>query len=146
MWFVSSDIIYHKGARSKTRFFPVIFATESYFHFWAHIIFIAACTIFVFMNYFTIFYELLLNQLRNWLPFLLCFSVNAFLHFLKISHMHFISKNVPAGSGMKRLYGKKRPTKSRFRFYESGISVMWENLFSYLFSYYRFWLFNRILL
>ena len=43
---------YHKRAQSKAHFFPFIFATKSSFHFWAHIIFIAACNIFVFMNYF----------------------------------------------------------------------------------------------
>ena len=44
--------------------------------------------------------------------------------------MHFVNKNA-LQTGMKRLYGKKRPTKVRSRFYERGIPFRWDNLFSY---------------
>ena len=142
MWFVRWDLIYHKSVPSNTRFFPFIFATENYFHFWVHIIFIAACTIFVFMNYFTIFYELLLNQLINLTSFLLCFSLNVFPHSLKISHMHFISKNIPAKRNETFIWINNVPPKRDPGFMKVG-SLLGGRIY---FHRNRSWFFNRILL
>ena len=115
----------------KNSFIPFIFATESYFHFWAHIIFITAWTIFVFINYFTIFYELILNQVVNLTSFFISLFVEYFFAFFKnITHALYKQKR-PCKAGWNVYMGKKRPTKARSRFYESGIPVRWENLFSY---------------
>ena len=80
------------------------------------------------MNYF------LLNigqQLNNFTAVLITVFVECFLQFLKILHMHFINKNVPAKRGERFIWEKKRPAKARSQFYESGIPVTQENLFSY---------------
>ena len=52
-----------------------------------------------------------------WLSFLLRFSLNAFLQFLKISHMHFINKNVPAKWDETFIWGKSS--------HQSEIPVFW---------------------
>ena len=128
LWFVSWDVIHHKRTPSETLFFPFIFATGSSFHFWAHIIFIAASNIFVFMNYFlTKYYS---PSWLVWLQFLSQFSSNTFLQSLNYHTCTLYSK-APLLSATKSSYGKKNPTEGRSRFYESAIPVRWDNLFSY---------------
>ena len=126
MWFVSWGIIYQKSAPSKTRFFPLsllqkVNSTSELILFSSlHAPFLSVWTILLFfMTYYS-------TSSLIWLPFLLRFSLNAFLHSFKISHMHFISK-----ARLNVYMRKNRPAKARSRFYESAIPVRWENLFSY---------------
>ena len=130
LWFVSWDIIYHKSAPSKTRFFSLSLlqkvTSTSEFTLFSPLLasFLSSWTILLFfMNYYST------SSLIR-LSFLLCFSFNAFLHSLKILHMLYKQKR-PCKAGWNVYMGKKRPTKARSRFYESGIPVRWENLFSY---------------
>ena len=55
---------------------------------------------------------------------------------------HAFYKKTSMQSGRKCLLRRKRPTKTKPRFYESGIPVSWDNLFSNK----QIWFFNRILL
>ena len=56
---------------------------------------------------------------------LLCFTAI----FENITHALYKRKR-PCKAWRNVYMGKKRPTKARSRFYESGIPVRWENLFS----------------
>ena len=95
----------------KNAFFLFIFATESYFHFWADITFIAACTIFVFLNYFTIFYELLVNQLINLTSVFITLFAEYFSAFFKnITHALYEQKR-PCKAGWNVYMGKNLPPK-----------------------------------
>ena len=142
MWFLNWDVIYLKSTPSKTRFFRFIFTTESYFHFLARIVFIAKWTIFVFMKYFTIFHELLLNQLVNLTSvsitlFVKCFSVI----FKNITHaLH--KQNHPCKAGWNVYMGKNVPPKRN-----PGLMNV-ESLLGgrIYFHINRFWFFFRILL
>ena len=73
----------------------------------------------------------LLNQIIN-LTFVFttlfakCFSA----FFKNIAHPLYEQKR-SCKAGWNVYMGKKRPTKARSRFYESGIPVRWENLFSH---------------
>ena len=137
---MSWDKIHHKALHRKLVFFPFTFATESYFHFWAHF---HRC-----MHYFCL-YELIYDFLwlitqpaLIWLPFLLRFSLNAFLHSLKILHMYFISKNVPAKRDETFIWEKNVPPKRDPGFMKVG-SLLGGRIY---FHINRFWFFNRILL
>ena len=73
----------------------------------------------------------LLNQLTNLTfafttLFAKCFSA----FFKNIAHALYEQKR-SCKAGWNVYMGKKRPTKVRSRFYESGIPVRWENLFSH---------------
>ena len=142
MWFVSWYIIYPKSAPSNTSFFPLIFATESYFTSESILFFIAACTIFAFMNYFTIFYGLLLNQLINLTSVFIMLFGECFSTFFKYILHAFYKQKRPCKARWSVYMGIKRPAKARSRFYESEISVRWENLFLYK----QILISNRILL
>ena len=120
-------------------FFPFIFATGSYFHFWLDILLIAACNIFIFK--WTIFTKECSASLLIWLLFLLRSSTNAFLVFKNIAHALYKHKR-PCKAGREVHMGKKYPTKARSRFYESGVPV--GGIIHFLIN--RFWFFNWILL
>ena len=45
--------------------------------------------------------------------------------------MHFENRNAHAKRDETFIWEKKRPTKARSRFYERGIPVRWDHLFSY---------------
>ena len=123
-------------------FCPFIFATESYFHFWVHIIFIAACTIFVFMNYFIIFYELLFNQLINLTSVFITLFVECFSAFFKnITHALYKQKR-PCKAGWNAYMGKNVPPKRDPGFIKVG-SLLGGRIY---FHINRFWFFNRTLL
>ena len=142
MWFVSWDIIYHKSAPSITRFVPlpllekVTSTSESILFLSLHAPFLSLWTILLFfMNYYS-------TSSLIWLPFLLRFSLNAFLHSLKISHMHFISKNVPAKRDETFIWEKNVPPKRDPGFIKVG-SLLGGRIY---FHINRFWFFNRTLL
>ena len=104
MWFVSWDAI-------LKHVFSLYLSTESYFHFWAHIIFIAACTIFVFMKYFTTFCELLLNRLINLTSVSITLSAECFSAIFKnITHALYKQKR-PCKVGWNVYMGKIVPPK-----------------------------------
>ena len=83
------------------------------------------------MKYFTIFCDLSLHQLINLNSVSIKLFVEYFSGFFKdITHALYKQK-CPCKAGWNVYMGKKRPTKVRPRFYERGIPIRWENLFSY---------------
>ena len=73
---------------------------------------------------FSFFYESWLNQFINLTRASITFFVECY-YTCTLETKTFLQ------SEMRRLYGKKCATKVRFRFYECGIYVRLENLFSY---------------
>ena len=130
-----------QSAPLKTRLFPFIFATEIYFHFWAHIIFIAACTIFMFMIYFIIFYELLLNHLINLASVFITLFVEYFSAFFKNITYAFYKQKRPCKAGWNVYKGRNVPPKRDLGFMKMG-SLLGGWIY---FHINRFWFFNRIL-
>ena len=115
MWFVNQNVIYH--VHLKHLLFLFIFAAESYFHYWDHIIFSICCSMHHFCSYELIFTKYLPTVI--WILFLLHFSSNVFLPTLKILRMCFIGKNIPA-----------KQEKMGFHVHENGIPLSWDNSFS----------------
>ena len=142
MWFVSWDVIYHKSTPSKTRFFPlsllqkVTSTSEPILFSSQQAPFLSLWNIFLFfMDYYS-------TSSFIWLPFLLRFLLNAFLQYLKISHMHFINKNGPAKRDETFIWGKKVSPKQDPGFMNVG-SLLGGRIY---FHINRFWFYNRILL
>ena len=77
-----------------------------------------------------------------WLLLLLRFSLNVFLHSLKISHMHFMSKNVPAKRDETFVWEKNVPPK-RDPDFMKVVSLLGGRIY---FHINRSWFFNRTLL
>ena len=123
MQFVSWDVIYHKSTLSKT-LFSFIFAAGNYFHFWNRTIFNVCCIMHRFCSfYFCFFYYILVNLPSIFITlFVKCFSPIC----KKNTHAQ-----ISLQSEMNCLYGKKCPTKARSWFYEIGIPLRCESLFSY---------------
>ena len=118
-----------------THIFFLYTATKRFFHFWAHIIFIAACTIFVFTEDFPFFNESWLNQFINLTRASITFFVECY-YTCTLETKTFLQ------SEMRHLYGKNAPPKWDSGFMNVGSMLGWRICF----HINRFWLFNRILL
>ena len=131
-----------KSTPSNNRFFPlsllqkVTSTSETILFLSLHAPFLSLSTILLFfMNYYS-------TSSLIWLPFLLCFSLNPFLHSLNTSHMHFISKNVPAKRDEAFTWGENVPPK-----WDPGFMKVRSLLGGRIYFYInRFWFSNRILL
>ena len=71
------------------------------------------------------------QQLNNLTSVFITLFVECLFEALKILHMYFINNKRPSKVELIVYKGKKHPIKARSRFYEGGIPVRWENLFSY---------------
>ena len=128
MWFVNWNVIYYKSLSSiiplslpqkvTSTSEPILFSSQ-------HAPFLPLWNILpFFMNYSS-------TSSLIWLPFLLRFSTNAFLQFLKVITHALCKPKCPYKVGWNKCMRKKRPTKARSPFYERWIPVKWDNLFSY---------------
>ena len=96
-------------------------------------------TIFVFMNHLLL---ILVTSSLIWPLFLLRFSSNVLLQFLKILHLHYINKNVPTKREEMFIWEENVPPKRDPSFMKVG-SLLDGTIY---FDINRFWFFNKILL
>ena len=127
LWFVRWNLIYPKSTPSKARFFlylryrKLVLLLKPYFQ---HLLQHAP-----FLFLWIIFYLILVIHLTSVFITLFAKCFSAVVKNINLN-MFFVNKHVPAKWVEMVIWEKKRSTKARSRFYESGIPGRWENLFS----------------